>query len=70
MAPYNDGGQAADDKTAKALGAKTKPGRPEEMTGGKRHNIYLDAASWAIAVKVGKGNASAGIRDALAELKR
>lgn len=48
---------------------KAKPGRPEEMTAGKRHNIYLDAASWAIAVKVGNGNASAGIRDALAQLR-
>lgn len=48
---------------------KAKPGRPEEMTGGKRHNIYLDAASWAAAVKQGNGNASAGIRDALDKLR-
>lgn len=54
-------------KGGAGLGAaiKQKPGRPEEMTAGKRHNIYLDAASWAKAVDLGNGNASAGIRDAL-----
>jgi len=43
-----------------------KPGRPEEMQGGKRRNVYLDDASWAKAVELGKGNASDGIRIALA----
>lgn len=43
-----------------------KPGRPEEMLGGKRRNVYLDDASWAKAVEIGNGNASDGIRIALA----
>lgn len=43
-----------------------KPGRPEEMQGGKRRNVYLDDASWAKAVELGNGNASDGIRMALA----
>ena len=43
-----------------------KPGRPEEMQGGKRRNVYLDDASWAKAADIGNGNASDGIRMALA----
>ena len=43
-----------------------KPGRPEEMQGGKRRNVYLDDASWSKAVDLGNGNASDGIRVALA----
>lgn len=43
-----------------------KPGRPEEMQGGKRRNVYLDEVSWAKAVELGNGNASDGIRMALA----
>lgn len=43
-----------------------RPGRPEEMQGGKRRNVYLDDASWAKAVELGKGNASDGVRIALA----
>ena len=43
----------------------TKSGRPEEMQGGKRRNVYLDEASWAEAIKRGNGNASEGIRKAL-----
>lgn len=43
-----------------------RPGRPEEMQGGKRRNVYLDDASWAKAVEIGNGNASDGIRAALA----
>lgn len=43
-----------------------KPGRPEEMQGGKRRNVYLDDASWAKAVELGSGNTSDGIRMALA----
>lgn len=40
-------------------------GRPVEMTGGKRVNVYLDAASLATAERIGNGNVSAGIRAAL-----
>lgn len=43
-----------------------RPGRPEEMRGGKRRNVYLDDTSWAKAVELGNGNASDGIRVALA----
>jgi hypothetical protein len=43
-----------------------KAGRPEEMQGGKRRNVYLDDASWTKAVELGNGNASDGIRMALA----
>ncbi len=42
-----------------------KPGRPEEMQGGKRVQVYLDAESLAIAAKLGNGNVSDGIRKAL-----
>lgn len=42
-----------------------RPGRPEEMTGGQKVNTYLDAASIAIASRLGKGNVSEGIRKAL-----
>lgn len=40
-------------------------GRPAEMEGGKRRNVYLDDESWALAQSLGDGNASAGIREAL-----
>lgn len=40
-------------------------GRPSEMEGGKRVNVYLDAESLAIASKLGNGNVSDGIRKAL-----
>lgn len=40
-------------------------GRPSEMEGGKRVQVYLDAASLAIAVKLSNGNVSEGIRKAL-----
>ena len=36
------------------------------MDGGKRRNIYIDAASWETALCLGDGNASVGIRKALA----
>ena len=36
------------------------------MAGGKRRNIYIDAASWETALCLGDGNASVGIRKALA----
>lgn len=40
-------------------------GRPTELEGGKRVNVYLDAASIAIATRLGNGNVSEGIRTAL-----
>lgn len=42
-------------------------GRPAEMTGGKRVNVYLDAESLEAAAKLGDGNVSEGIRVALAK---
>lgn len=41
-------------------------GRPPEMEGGKRVNVYLDATSLARAARLGDGNVSEGIRRALA----
>lgn len=41
-------------------------GRPAELEGGKRVNVYLDAASLDTAAKLGLGNVSEGIRIALA----
>jgi hypothetical protein len=43
----------------------TKPGRPNEMKGGKRLNVYLDDASLKKAEELGGGNISLGIRMAL-----
>lgn len=40
-------------------------GRPEELSGGRKVNTYLDAESIAIAIKLGNGNVSEGIRKAL-----
>lgn len=51
-------------KVAAAMGTA---GRPSEMEGGKRVNVYLDAASLAAAAKLGQGNVSEGIRIALAK---
>lgn len=54
-------------------GAQFKPhwysplGRPVEMTGGKRVNLYLDAPSLARAAELGGGNVSEGVRIALAK---
>jgi len=42
-----------------------KPGRPSEMSGGKKVNTYLDSESIAIATRIGNGNVSEGIRLAL-----
>ncbi len=53
-------------KVAAALGIT---GRPEEMDGGKRVNVYLDAASLERARDIGNGNISDGIRIALAMAK-
>lgn len=50
-------------KVAAVLGTA---GRPAKMSGGKRVNVYLDAASLAIAEQIGNGNVSEGIRKALA----
>jgi hypothetical protein len=41
-------------------------GRPSEMDGGKRVNVYLDKTSLQRAAEIGDGNVSAGIRKALA----
>lgn len=40
-------------------------GRPAELEGGSRRNVYLDAVSIARGRKLGKGNISEGIRIAL-----
>lgn len=40
-------------------------GRPAEMDGGRRVNVYLDAASIEAASALGGGNVSEGIRVAL-----
>lgn len=46
----------------------SRPGRPEEMAGGRRVQVYLDDDSIAKAEKIGDGNVSAGIRAALAKV--
>lgn len=40
-------------------------GAPRQLDGGKRVNVYLDAASLARAAELGDGNVSEGIRIAL-----
>lgn len=45
-----------------------KVGRPTELDGGARQNVYLDAVSIARARKLGKGNISEGIRIALSRV--
>lgn len=53
-------------------GASIKPhwyakrGAPFQMDGAVRRNIFTDAESWATAQRIGNGNASLGIRLALA----
>ena len=42
-----------------------RTGRPAEMEGGKRVNVYLSAEAIALAEELGNGNVSAGIRRAL-----
>jgi hypothetical protein len=49
-------------KVAAAMGTA---GRPTEMDGGKRVNVYLDADSLRVAEGLGGGNVSRGIRIAL-----
>lgn len=57
-------------KVAAALGIEqTTVGRPAEMAGGKRVQVYLDAESISIASSLGKGNVSEGIRKALKQAK-
>ncbi|MEO2219607.1 hypothetical protein ABGV49_21350 [Chromobacterium vaccinii] len=48
-----------------ALGIGTNAGAPPKMQGGARHNVYLDAESIDIAMELGGGNISKGIRLAL-----
>jgi hypothetical protein len=43
-------------------------GRPTELEGGARRNVYLDAVSIARARQLGKGNNSEGIRIALSRV--
>ena len=47
---------------------KASQGRPPSLSGGKRVNVYLDAASLKTADKLGGGNVSEGIRMALKPL--
>ena len=54
-------------KVAAALGTS---GRPIEMQGGKKVNVYLDAESIAMAKALGIGNVSEGIRKALRASKK
>ena len=49
----------------KPTNPKASPGRPPSLYGGKRVNVYLDAASLKAADKLGGGNVSEGIRIAL-----
>ena len=44
---------------------KRPPGRPKELSEGKRGEVYLTAELWDKAKKLGEGNRSAGIRKAL-----
>lgn len=48
-----------------ALGLSSGAGAPARMQGGARHNVYLDAESIDIALALGDGNISKGIRHAL-----
>jgi len=43
-----------------------KRGAPFQMDGAVRRNIFTDAESWELAQRIGNGNASLGIRLALA----
>ncbi len=45
--------------------ARGRGGRPAEMAGGRRVNVYLDSASLTRAAELGDGNVSEGIRRAL-----
>lgn len=52
-------------RTASDDEQRRSAGRPHELAGGKRVNVYLDAASLERAAKLGRGNVSEGIRVAL-----
>lgn len=52
-------------ETKKRGGVRPGAGRPE--TGVKRRNIMIEDDLWALATRIGGGNASAGIRRALQE---
>lgn len=54
-------------KVKAALGIPQDVGRPAELDGGKRVQVYLDAESLTIAAKLGGGNVSEGIRLSLAK---
>lgn len=54
-------------KVRAALGLNNDAGRPAELSGGKRVNVYLDAASLERAAELGNGNVSEGIRIALSK---
>lgn len=45
-------------------------GRPADLQGGRRVNVYLDAESLALAAQIGDGNVSNGIRRALKSAAR
>ena len=45
--------------------ARGRGGRPAEMAGWRRVNVYLDSASLTRAAELGDGNVSEGIRRAL-----
>lgn len=62
-----DNWQGREDKIAWPEGTG-QVGRPAELEGGVRKNVYLDAASTAKARKLGKGNFSLGIRIALSRV--
>ena len=55
---------SGDGDTVESL-SKLAVGRPALMAGGKRVNVYLDAASMSRAAELGGGNVSEGIRRAL-----
>jgi hypothetical protein len=55
------------EKTITADQSTGRVGRPSEMSGGRRVQVYLDADSIARAETLGSGNVSAGIRAALAQ---
>ena len=44
---------------------KNPVGKPRQMIGGKRRNIYIDEESWQKAKELGNGKPSEGIRIAL-----
>lgn len=45
--------------------AKAQPGRPALLASARPSNVVLDEESRAIALQLGEGNLSAGIRKAL-----